>query len=190
MKTVVGSSSGARKKSQTMAIWTSVILAVAFSVLVFEWAQAATDPSAGVRQFRAQYTVPVSEPKLQDVASFDLEAYTIDFSNEASGQAEMNYQIPETLLGYRHDVQLYMTAKRQDQIGGKPVIVREFAGRDAGAVCQGPWDQMRCEVKFNLKPDLAALEAILRSARDARASDRIEVARRFENDPIGITQVR
>lgn len=187
MKSVVGSSSGSRKSSQTMAIWTSVILALAFSVMVFEWANAAADPSAGVRQFRAQYTVPVAEAKLQDVASFELESYTIDFSNEASGQAEMSYQIPETLLGYRHDVQLYMTSKRQEPVGGKTVVVREFAGRDAGAICQGPWDQMRCEVKFSLKPDLAALEAILRSAR---ASDRIEVARRFENDPIGITQVR
>lgn len=171
-------------------IWTAVILSVAFSILVFEWAFAAANPSAGVRSFQAQYTVPVSEAHLQDVSSFELQAYNIDFTNEASGQAEVRYTMPQTLLGYEHDVQLYMTAKRQEQVNGKTVVVREFTGREAGAICQGPWDQMRCEVKFSLKPDLKALEAILRSARDARASDRTEIARRFENDPIGITQVR
>ena len=155
-------------------------------------ATANVDSSATLRkQFKAHYVMPtdVTETDLKDVATFDLAGYTVDLTNEANGQAEIEYQMPVTLLGYEKSVKLFMIQKRNQILNGQQIVVREFSGRDGSAVCAGPWNKMRCEVKFNLLPDLKALQALLKETNDVRSQDRMIVAQRFGNEPIGITEV-
>ena len=143
------------------------------------------------KQFKARYTMPigVTDVDLKDVSIFDLAGYTVDLTNEAAGQAELEYQMPVTLLGYEKTVKLFMTAKREQTFNSQKIVIREFSGRDGSAICAGPWSKMRCEVKFAVVPDLKALQILLKESRDTRAPDRMEVARRFGNEPIGITEV-
>jgi hypothetical protein len=142
------------------------------------------------QSFPAMYKIPVKKAHLADVSEFDLKDYSVNASREAMGQADIAYTLPAELLGYEHDLTLYMRDRRTETINGVAEVVREFSSRDADATCRGPWDKMTCEMKFWLKPDLVALEQMLRQARDPRIADRLEVAREFGNDPIGITVTR
>ncbi len=166
-------------------ISTSLIVVMMASIMSY-----AAPAEANVRHFEAQYTVPVTNASLQNIATFKLENYTVDSTNEALGQAEMEYAMPANLLGFEQTVKLFMTSKRQELQSGKTVVIREFSGRDSNAVCAGPWDKMRCEVAFNLQPDFVALEAMLKSAKDPLTTERLQIARVFSGDPIGITETK
>jgi hypothetical protein len=98
----------------------------------------------------------------------------------------MEYTLPKKLLGYDHATRLFLVQRAETDTG----VVREFAGRDASAKCVGAWDKMKCEVKFWVKPDLVKLEDFLTRTRDPRIAARLEISRRFSNDPIGITEVQ
>jgi len=147
-----------------------------------------TDAQAIVRKFDVLYSVPVdpSESTLHEVSKFEISDYQIVLIDEALGKVEMEYTLPKKLLGYDHATRLFLVQRSETDTG----VVREFAGRDASAKCVGAWDKMKCEVKFWVKPDLVKLEDFLTRTRDPRIAARLEISRRFSNDPIGITEVQ
>lgn len=167
------------------------LLLVAFSFVVMGFGSAAVmaQEQATRLTFPATYKIPVKQAHLADVSEFELADYSINIAHESDGQADMAYTLPETLLGYKHSLNLYMRDKRTETVNGVSQTVRDFVGRDANATCRGAWNKMSCEVKFWVTPDLVALETLLRQARDSRIADRLEVAREFGNDPIGFTVV-
>lgn len=147
-----------------------------------------SDAQANVRKFDVLYSIPVdpSESALHAVSKFEISDYQIVLVDEALGKVEMEYTLPKMLLGYDHNVRLFLVNRSETEMS----VVREFAGRDASAKCFGAWDKMKCDVKFWVKPDLLKLEDFLTRNRDPRIADRLEISRRFGNDPIGITEVQ
>lgn len=157
---------------------------IAFCFLGISQADAQVD----VRKFNVLYSVPVdpSESALYEVSKFEISDYQIVLIDEALGKVEMEYTLPKKLLGYDHAMRLFLVQRAETETG----VTREFAGRDASAKCVGAWDKMKCEVKFWVQPDLLKLEDFLTRTRDPRIVDRLEISRRFGNDPIGITEVQ
>lgn len=157
---------------------------------VFFWSSSSSAQEGLPRlSFPAKYKMPVKQAHLADVSEFELVDYSINVSREPYGQADIAYTLPAKLLGYEKSLTLYMRDKRSEVVNGVSETVREFSSREATAICRGAWNKMSCEVKFWLKPDLVALEEILRATKDPRIADRLEVAREFGNDPIGLTVI-
>ena len=145
---------------------------------------ATTANTPNIRILNAAYTIPVpanSSAELRAVATFPIVNYTLDLTDEANGVATMSYTLPDLLLGREQFIQMNLIAKVDNR--------REFAGPLATASCEGPWAAMTCHATFMVKPDLVKLEAMLLERQDPAKDLRLEIARRFGNDPIGVTQV-
>ncbi len=164
----------------------SVMVAGLFAVILLNLSVGMTQTN--VRSFKVQYSVPIdpAESTLFQVSKFEISDYQIDLTDESRGQVEMSYTMPKTLLGFDHNFRMYLVA--ENQTSGS--TVREFAGRDSSATCSGAWDKMKCDVKFWVRPDLIKLEALLVEMGDPQRAQRLEISRRFGNDPIGKTEVQ
>jgi hypothetical protein len=139
---------------------------------------ACTGASAASLLPEGQYSVPV-EPRLQALATFPLNEI---IHRETEGIVTLSYDLPIELTGVAHD-RVWL---RGDSKSGPEF---KMSGPRGEGSCFRSEKALSCSV--NLTPvriDRPHLEEKLRqiSSSPAEVLDRLEVARTFESDPIGI----
>jgi len=137
-------------------------------------------PAAGTR-FSGSYEVPV-EPALSAAALFTL----ADVRWAVDGDtARLAYDLPRELIGksLRVDFSGAVASDGSARLSGDAGSADCTIGA-VSVVCQEDLQGL-----LPLEPDLDVVEALAKDDYAGPAADRLDVARRFAADPIGIAQV-
>ena len=157
------------------------LLALNFIHTVFYKANASE-----VLKFEAQYKIPSMVNEDQNFATYQLTDYQVEvFAAEENKPSTLTYTLPKEMVGTATTIELQLIASRDGE--------KYLAGEHAAAKCQGPWSQMKCEMRFHdLNVDLIAVEKVLqeRGASESEINTRLQILSRFSGDPIGFTETK
>lgn len=132
--------------------------------------------------YPATYDVPVP-PALAAAATYSVDR--VEWSVDR-GSAELRYDLPLGLVGKS----VGLSFKGPIDASGTSATLTGSAGT---ATCTIGPTTVDCNESMAgllpLEPDLAAVEALAASEYAGPAADRVEVAKRFAGDPIGIVHV-
>jgi hypothetical protein len=129
-------------------------------------------------QFAGVYEVP-TQPELARAAEFPVDRVSWRVS---AGSATLTYDLPKELLGKSLDLSFTGPI---DAAG-----TATLTGEAGSAECSTAARTIACREVLDglspLEPDLEAVEQLAAKTYAGSAQDRIDVARLFSNDPIGI----
>ena len=139
-----------------------------------------------VFHFEAQYRIPTLESEDSELALYKLENYQVEiFTPEETKLSTLTYTLPAEMIGSPTKIELQLIATHQGE--------KYLAGEKATAKCNGPWNQLKCEMRFHdLNVDLIAVEKVLqeRGASESEINTRLQILSRFSGDPIGFTETK
>lgn len=139
-----------------------------------------------ILKFNANYKVPTITMEEEALSTFELVEYTVTKNDPGSEfKASLKYELPYEMTGVDHQ-----TVEMNLMIEQLPL--RVFEGEKAIALCQGLWNQMKCDVRFkkldfdfsNIEHDLAT-----RGFPSQNIQIRLDLLKRFSGDPIGKSEV-
>ena len=138
-----------------------------------------------VNHFKAVYKIPSDSTTPESYSTFDLDQYQVSIKNgKERDEVELSYVLPEIMAGQTRSIVLNLVINN----GSEKVLV----GKEATALCKGPWNQLKCEMRFNaLDIDFGAVETYLRleGKRTEEIDARLKILNKFSGDPIGFTEV-
>ncbi len=137
--------------------------------------------AATVVAYAGTYEVPVPA-ELQAAATYDVAE--IEWVN-AGGVVSLEYDLPEGLVGQKIRV-------RFTGVAADGATSAELTGEVGTATCAIAKATVSCnETMSNLvfQPDLTVIEALAATEYAGPAADRLDVAQRFQADPIGIVHI-
>jgi hypothetical protein len=170
------------RKSAKTAVGTALCALLAMACGSADPADAVVDAGVGPHAYRGTYEVPIS-PELRAAATFDVDE--IEWS-AIEGKARLAYKLPVGLVGTSLRVDF---VGHVDQVSGSGELTGEAGSSactigEAYVVCKETMPGLLpIDVDFDLVRKLAEREY------PGPAQDRVDVATKFMNDPIGVARV-